>query len=808
MMACGSDALFMLALDGDTTSTVSVRERGSSVSLAAATVTGEAHTFPIDDDTTRLSVIEYAAGLRALELDEGELRAVAEGPNVRGLPASALRVSRLDLESGVPTGEWVSRSTLDELERIKLAGRSWVDCVRDGGCARGSECALPCEPPATPSPPEAPTEPDAVVVGEHFDCPLGAPASCELRRPPECPTSLALAESCAAEAPCAAGEWPDSSGSEIFVKSQGPSGDGSRTRPFGSLSAALAAAPDGGTILLSRGPHRGFVFLTRPVRIRGVCARETRIDAAGAPSVLGIGADVEVEGVTLFGSAAAVVQSAGSARLHDVRVEAGTDGVVAAGGELELSFVSIVAGAAAVRVQGASVSGATVNLEGPTSIGVESGSLALSEFVARGLVQSHGHARLAMGTIEGELWATGSEATRASVELDSVRIFGWLIASRSEVDLADVQVTGSPYQGLRVMGSTLAVRGLYVGSVRAEGVLLEGSVGSLSGLLVSGAHISALAAMSSTVTATDLTVAGVDPVDPWPSAGVAAWAGSDVALQRARISRVQEAVRAYGPRSEVRVDDLSADEFLPGPHDQPSTGLLAFAGAVLVGARASIAGAGRGVGAFDPSTRLELTDFSITDTLDGTTGHGVTAYDDVHVALTRGVIDSARCFGVYGKSSVVVLIDVEILRTQPCDDGRFGMGIRIDEAGSSRLFHVAVRGAHDAAISTFGENATLTGEDVVLEGTHGRVCRECDSVPTGSGALVLGASRLELERFLAARNAQSGLALLNGSEVDLSSGLVADQPIGINVLIPGYDLATLLQGVSFENNERSLLTVD
>lgn len=140
----------------------------------------------------------------------------------------------------------------------------------------------------------------------------------------------------------AAGEWPDVSRAAapvVYVR-PGGDGDGSLVRPFGTLSAALAASPRAATIALSRGAHAlsATVEITRAVDIVGAGAGASVVEApagASALSVVGSGDSIAVSlsGITVRAPVATgefgVVGVEGSARcsLRDVIVEGGSDGL-------------------------------------------------------------------------------------------------------------------------------------------------------------------------------------------------------------------------------------------------------------------------------------------------------------------------------------------------------------------------------------------------------------------------------------------------------------------------------------------------
>ncbi|MCZ7686077.1 MAG: DUF1565 domain-containing protein [Sandaracinaceae bacterium] len=110
---------------------------------------------------------------------------------------------------------------------------------------------------------------------------------------------------CAPLGACPAGEWADGLGGDVlFVRAGASGGDGSRASPFGTIAAALAAARAGTIVALSKGSFDEAVVLSSGVSLRGACAAETRLTAAGSG-----GAVVEVtasgaalEGLTIAGA--------------------------------------------------------------------------------------------------------------------------------------------------------------------------------------------------------------------------------------------------------------------------------------------------------------------------------------------------------------------------------------------------------------------------------------------------------------------------------------------------------------------------
>lgn len=186
-------------------------------------------------------------------------------------------------------------------------------------------------------------------------------------------------------AECPAGDWPEELPPETdvrYVRAGAPAGgDGSRAAPFGTIAAAIEAAPIGATIAVARGTYPEGIVPRTDQTIRGVCAAETRIAApaefgrngtitAGAAGVtirdLSVGGDVpgifvsgmlasmRVEGVIVEGTRPTGIVARYGAMLiaRDLAVRStrsaadGTSGqglIAFAGAQLDLERVEVVA---------------------------------------------------------------------------------------------------------------------------------------------------------------------------------------------------------------------------------------------------------------------------------------------------------------------------------------------------------------------------------------------------------------------------------------------------------------------------------
>lgn len=255
-------------------------------------------------------------------------------------------------------------------------------------------------------------------------------------------------------------------------------GDGSRARPFGSLSEALARVPGGGPPLrvhLAPGRYPGPFVLPAGVELVG----------AGAGSVLH------------GGGTEPVVRAPGGALLKDLVLEGGSWGLEAAG-PVRLEAVRFrEQGTGAVRVEAGhlTVVGGGFEAGGTGAVGVllvggsraEVREATFTGAFRRGVEARDSEAELESVRFRGPLTALYQEAGR--VRLRDVSVAGGsevgLFVQRGTLRLEDVTVTGHEY-GLQSMKATLEGRGFTsVRAVRA-GVALIGSQVELEDTVVLG----------------------------------------------------------------------------------------------------------------------------------------------------------------------------------------------------------------------------------------------------------------------------------------------------------------------------------
>jgi len=213
--------------------------------------------------------------------------------------------------------------------------------------------------------------------------------------------------------------------------------DGSVARPFPSLRAALAAAPEGALLRLEEGVYRESLQITRPVVLLGKGVGRTRIVApAGSASTVEVRADrVEMYGVSIEGGGTCAVFYGGAHRLRRVELR----GCAKAGLSARRARVEILS-STIVDVSGGE-EGRGIDLDGGL---LDARGVAL-RFAGRRAVVLHG----ARGLLED---VTVQESTLSALQA---------------TDGADVRVVRGDYEGragaaLYAGGAHLAVDGARV----------------------------------------------------------------------------------------------------------------------------------------------------------------------------------------------------------------------------------------------------------------------------------------------------------------------------------------------------------
>ena len=334
--------------------------------------------------------------------------------------------------------------------------------------------------------------------------------------------------------------------------------DGTDARPFPSLRAALAAAPDGALLRLGEGEFRERIEITRPVALVGQGAGRTRLispDGKGPVIRVHHTDRVRIEGLSVEGGATGIVFEGGLGHRLEALSLSGMREAAVVAHETQLIFsaseVTNVSGG--VRGYGLDVAG---------------GSLELRKVVFRAAGRRAIQIRNASATVEDvEVERSGLSALQvldgAQVRVRGGRFTGMggaaIYAGGARLSIDGARIGGSEFGVIAYRGSELTVIGAEIGGYRVAGVALVNARGAVERCAIAGAGSEA--AISITGRAGDVPVLLVDNRirDPGPlgvhitNASVVARGNS---ITGARLDRERDMGDAfYAVESDLRFED-------------------------------------------------------------------------------------------------------------------------------------------------------------------------------------------------------------------------------------------------------------
>ncbi len=204
--------------------------------------------------------------------------------------------------------------------------------------------------------------------------------------------------------------------------------------------------------------------------------------------------------------------------------------------------------------------------------------------------------------------------------------------------------------------------------------------------------------------------------------------------------------------------------------------------------------------AADPGSTLHATDVIIRAEAPGAVHDGIEIGQGATAVLTRVRLEGVRTAAVLAtdEGSSVTAEDLVVRDTQPDATGVYGRALQIQRDATFTGRRIEVAGSHEVAVVA-AAGATVTLEEILVEGTLGRSCGvDCEATGIGMGAYLGG--HLLATRFQLSGNALVGAQVAVDGELDLHDGLVSDNPVGVNVQVPGYDVGRLMDEVRFSNN--------
>lgn len=490
---------------------------------------------------------------------------------------------------------------------------------------------------------------------------------------------------------------------------------------FGTISAALAAAPPGATIAIADGDWPDTLRPTKPVTLVGRCPG--RVLLLGLPALEVVGTrGVRVEGVRIVGSLlGARVEMGGQLTLRHVVLQGNErSGIQALGRGTEVTLEDVVLrdtltdtlsntfGQGIALGGGARLTLTDVELRNSGETGLsltQAGTTAvLTDVVISATRPRPRTTRLGFGiTVQG-----GAALTAERVVLDANHTTGLVVAQGgSTATLQDVLVrdvvsgtdsVGTPLGvGVSVQSGTLTWTG---GGIERVAAFVD----------VRGADARAMLRSVSAHTST---------AGPSLRLGVQAGQGAKVSLERVRIADTgSSGVVALAAGTEVTLTDVAV-------LDVDGVGLRAQQGRVVgTGVRverATLSGAQA-----QQQGQLVLERCLVVGEPGG--GFGASANEGSTLSLTACRLTGATTAGVYVRD---VGTQASLLRTEVRDTrlnaGEFGQGVLVEEGASASLEDVSVVHAATAGLQVQQTGSRLTAARVTVqstrpngEGTRGR----------------------------------------------------------------------------------------
>lgn len=189
--------------------------------------------------------------------------------------------------------------------------------------------------------------------------------------------------------------------------------------------------------------------------------------------------------------------------------------------------------------------------------------------------------------------------------------------------------------------------------------------------------------------------------------------------------------------------------------------------------------------------------------------HGVgLAVQNATATLDRAVLDDNQEMGAFvsGVGTTAAFADTVIRGTRSTiEHGHLGRGLQVQLSARLDGQRLWLEGNREVgAYATAGGLIVL--EDVTVAGTLERGCStgECVGFGLGTGVIAGPEGSVELERFRIQRNVLIGLQVLSGGTAAIRDGEISDQPIGVNLQDPDFDLRTIAERVRYVRNERNL----
>lgn len=545
------------------------------------------------------------------------------------------------------------------------------------------------------------------------------------------------------EDPWGGHDWPAGT---RYVAADAPAegADGTREHPYPTISEALAAAGDGGTVAVAAGDYAEPLTLPSNVRLGGRCADQVHL----------------IGGLT--------IPEAGEVHVHDLSID-GAD---------QRHAISLPAGA--IRGERLHMTGATEAVVNVTGTGN-----ATLEAVRVGPTEALGVRVMSGGTLE---------CTRCLVDQATVVGMNFIQGGRGTLRQVVVRNT-QPRASSGKLGQGLVVQN------GAEVTLTDGLIEAnhFLGVMVEGA--------GARLQAQRVVVQDTRPQrnDQLFGSGLSVGAGAQLTLTDVWVS-ANHAVGLYVNGGAVAAERLVVRDTRPRANDQGSGGgIFVVDGQVACTDVLVTANHTFGVATFGPNARLEAHRLVVLDTRpqanDDTDGHGLDTGLEAQIVLTDGLLSANRRSAlILGEGATVEARRLTFSDTRSrASDQRGGFGVVAYPGGRLMLFDSAL--VNNRAIGLSVSGGVVEAERLTVRATRGQALNDLG----GLGMDVVEGGHLTLTDALIEANQDVGLLIgEEGTQVEATRLVVRDnQNRGLHVQADAR--LTLHQALFQANREVGLI---
>lgn len=611
----------------------------------------------------------------------------------------------------------------------------------------------------------------------------------------------------------------------LYVRAGGPvGGAGTQVAPFASIGAALPVALPGTILALGKGTFDELIQLPAGITLWGACVANTHLTSSTA------------------GSAPTVKVTGGMAVIRNLHIGSPRPGVwlQTAGASVEVRDL-VISGAhsAGISVFSAGkVTGSRVVIRDtqPTPAlntlgqGIEAGEGAQIK-LAWVIVESSRLAGLLAGG-QGTLIELSDASVRDTLGEASSGFYGYGLSS---YDSARIQAQRVTLERNRTSGTNAETGGVVVladAVVRDSlpstnqpllgvgGFALAGGRLELRRVLVQHNRFAGLRVYGalSVLDLTDVVVRDTLEVGTSGGQGSGIVASVESRVQGARIAlehNRRAGLAAQGVKTVIDVEDVTV-------LGTSGTTAEAFGGlgiSVLTGGQVTVRRAllddnqCEAIGAADDGSVLTLSDVTVRNTracLDGEGGEGLVV-SKAHASVTRGLFENNQSAAILAGNAGTLLTLTDVTARDTASHlslggtyGEFGESLHAQQGAQVEVSRVVFERSHEVGVFV-SYGARISGTDVVIRDTLEVLCPPASCLAQGGiGAAAVEGGSLVLSVFSIIRSAHLGLELAKAGTADLQSGEISENPIGVNIQSPDFDLARIQRDVVFRDNVQTL----